>query len=274
MGEEEVEYLLNKEQEKAIELELAGKTELAEMYYKDGREKQGERIIEEIFEEERKKNQQEEEKELEKTNIILERNKLEQRKHLFAGFDKFTDYLGIAKVFVKYQPIFYDKSRIWWIWNGSLGKWEIMDETDLMNAIDERTKNPTTESKVKYEILEALKRVGRKLKPKEPKKTWIQFGKDIYDIETGEHLVANSDYLITNPIPWKIGESEDTPNMDRIIKEWVVKKGIQDESYIKTIYEIMAYCLLADMPIHRIFCFIGDGLNGKGTFLRLIEKLV
>ena len=28
------------------------------------------------------------------------------------------------------------------------------------------------------------------------------------------------------------------------------------------------------MPIHRIFCFIGDGLNGKGTFLRLIENLV
>ena len=28
------------------------------------------------------------------------------------------------------------------------------------------------------------------------------------------------------------------------------------------------------MPIHRIFCLIGEGLNGKGTFLRLIENLV
>jgi len=62
--------------------------------------------------------------------------------------------------------------------------------------------------------------------------------------------------------------------MDKIMKEWVYKEGIQDESFVKTLKEIMAYAMLSYMPIHRIFCLIGEGLNGKGTFLRLIENLI
>ncbi len=36
----------------------------------------------------------------------------------------------------------------------------------------------------------------------------------------------------------------------------------------------MAYCLLLDYPIHRIFCFIGEGANGKSCFLKLLKKFV
>jgi putative DNA primase/helicase len=56
--------------------------------------------------------------------------------------------------------------------------------------------------------------------------------------------------------------------MDRIFKEWV------GEKYVKTLYEILAFCLLTDYPMHRMFCFIGSGLNGKGCFLRLLEKFI
>ncbi len=48
----------------------------------------------------------------------------------------------------------------------------------------------------------------------------------------------------------------------------------QDESYVQTLYEIISYCVLAHMPIHRIFCLVGEGANGKSSFLRLIEKFV
>ena len=56
--------------------------------------------------------------------------------------------------------------------------------------------------------------------------------------------------------------------MDKIFEEWVGKK------YIKTLYEILAYCLIPDYPIHRLFCFIGEGMNGKSCFLRLLKKFV
>ncbi len=193
---------------------------------------------------------------------------------LFSNFGSFTDYLDIARNFHKQQPFYYDKHRIWWLWNYVEKKWERVDEVDLMNAIDDNTQNPSTNSTIKYEILESLKRIGRRKKPKEAKKTWIQFKDLIYDLKTEETFAASPEFFITNPIPYSLGNSEDTPIMDKILKEWVYKKGFQDESYVKTLKEIMAYTMLTYMPLHRIFCLIGEGLNGKGTFLRLIETLV
>jgi putative DNA primase/helicase len=74
--------------------------------------------------------------------------------------------------------------------------------------------------------------------------------------------------LVTNPIPWDLSESTDTPVMDQIFEQWVGK----DE--VKSLYQILAYCCLTDYPIHRIFCFIGSGLNGKSKYLELLSKFV
>ena len=189
-------------------------------------------------------------------------------KFIFEAFNQFTNFLEVAKQFVKVQPVYYDNSKIWWLWNNKDKKWEVVDETDLLNAIDNYTNNPNTNSTIKNEILESLKRIGRRGKPKDAKKTWIQFKDIVYDIETDEFFKASPEFFITNPLPWNMGEEENTPIMDKIFIEWV------GEKYKDTLYEIMAYCFLPSMPIHRMFCFSGDGLNGKGTFLRLIEILV
>jgi len=40
------------------------------------------------------------------------------------------------------------------------------------------------------------------------------------------------------------------------------------------LYEILSYCLIPAYPIHRLFCLIGEGMNGKSCFLRLLEKFI
>ena len=189
---------------------------------------------------------------------------------LFEGFNKFSNYLEIAKEFIKIQPIYYDASKIWWVWNHKEFRWQMIDETDLMNAIDYKTKTPTVESKTKSEITEALKRIGRLNKPKDPKLTWIQFKDKIMDIISGDIFNATSEYFITNPIPYEMNKDNFmfTPTMDRIFEEWVGK------DYVKTLYEIIAYCLLPDYPMNRLFCFIGSGMNGKSKFLELVTKFL
>ena len=196
--------------------------------------------------------------------------KWKEKEFLFEGFNKFSNYLEIAKEFIKVQPVYYDTSKIWWIWNHKEFRWQMIDETDLMNAIDYQTKMPTVESKIKNEIIEALKRVGRLNKPKEPKPTWIQFKDKIIDIVTGQTINAVPDYFVTNPIPYEMNKDnfEDTPEMDRIFEEWVGK------DYVKTLYEIISYCLLPDYPMNRLFCFIGSGMNGKSKFLELVTKFL
>ena len=180
----------------------------------------------------------------------------------------FLDKRELAKKVMDIQPFFFDTSEIWWLWNYNNFCWEIKDNTDILNMISDKSTARTIPSREKAEILEALRQVGRKHKPKEALKTWIQFKNRIYDIKNNTEFEATPKYFITNPIDWELGESEETSVMDKLFEEWVGKENV------KVLYEIIAYCTLAHMPIHRIFCLIGDGLNGKGTFLRLIEKFI
>lgn len=180
------------------------------------------------------------------------------------------DKKQLAEHIIDKQPLWYDKGRNWWLWNSPMFKWERVDETDILNAIDKQAVINTINSKEKNEILEALKQVSRLNAPADIKPTWIQFKKTIFDIETGEKFQAMPYWFTTNPLPIDLPKEdfELTPNMDRIFEEWVGKENV------KQLYEILAYCMMPDYPINRIFCFIGSGMNGKSKFLELLRKFI
>jgi len=165
-------------------------------------------------------------------------------------------------------PLFYDKSGMFWLWNNKEKFWEMNDEVDILNMIHQATNQDIISSKARTEILNHLKQTGRLNTPEHIKPTWIQFVDKIYDIETGESFEASPKYFVTNPIPFKCSGDPRTPVMDRIFEEWVGKK------YVPLLYEIIAYCLIPDYPINRLFCFIGSGLNGKSKFLELLQKFI
>jgi P4 family phage/plasmid primase-like protien len=56
--------------------------------------------------------------------------------------------------------------------------------------------------------------------------------------------------------------------MDKLFEEWVGK----DKKEL--LYEILAYSLSSEYFIHRIFCLIGSGANGKSKFINLTKKFV
>jgi len=170
--------------------------------------------------------------------------------------------------FNEIQPIFYDKSGMFWLWNNEIKYWEISDEVDILNMIHKSTGNDVISSKNRTEILNALKQKGRLNMPKPIKLTWIQFKDKIYDIETGKSFEATPEYFVTNPIPYEVSHDPQTPTIDKIFREWV------GEEHVQTLYEIIAYSLLPDYPINRLFCFIGNGMNGKSCFLNLLKKFV
>ncbi len=188
--------------------------------------------------------------------------------HTFRKASRLFTKEGQAEEFNKIQPLFYDKAGMFWLWNSNETKWEIVDETDILNMIAQTTGEDTITSKNRTEILNALKQKGRLNIPKPIKKTWIQFKDKIYDIENGENFEATPEYFVTNPIPWNVSGDPQTPSMDKIFKEWV------GEDYIPLLYEILAYSLIPDYPINRLFCFIGSGMNGKSKFLELLRNFV
>ena len=175
-----------------------------------------------------------------------------------------------AEEFCKNQPVFYDKAGMWWLWNRDKLFWELTDEVDILNMINELSGVEIIKSVERNEIINALKQTGRKIIPKPIKPTWIQFQDKICDIGTGEIIKPTPDYFVTNPIPYKLSPDKFmlTPTMDRIFEEWV------GQEYVKTLYEIIAYCLLPSYPMNRLFCFIGSGMNGKSKFLELLCKFI
>lgn len=190
--------------------------------------------------------------------------------NLQSNLSKAFDKKDLAEQILELQPCFYDKSRNWWLWNWQERKWQRVDETDILNAIDKQATINTINSKEKNEMIEALKQVSRLNQPLPIKSSWIQFKDLIIDIKTGEEIKASPKYFVTNPIPWELHKDRffETPTIDRIFEEWVGKEHIQ------TLYEILAYCLIPNYPIHRIFCFIGGGMNGKSCFLNLLRNFV
>jgi len=186
---------------------------------------------------------------------------------------KISNYYGkkdLAQQILKLQPMYYNENKIWWLWNKKEYKWEITDETNILNFVNQLSMYNTIKTKEKNEILEALKQNSRLNKPQDIKQTWVQFKDTIIDVKTGEEFKAEPKYFITNPIGWSLNKERfiETPIIDRIFKEWV------GEDYVKTLYQFLAYSILPSYPIHRLFCLIGSGMNGKSCFLRLLERFL
>jgi len=194
----------------------------------------------------------------------------EEEKDIYGIIDTYFTKKDLVKKLWKRKPFFLDKSKMWWLWDNNERRWELVDETDLLIFVQNTSRADTIASKEKTEILEAMKQYGRQKMPKPIEPTWIQFKGKIVDIKTGEEFKASPDYFVTNPIPWSLHEDRfvDTPIMDRIFEEWVGKENV------KQLYQILSYSLIPSYPIHRIFCFIGGGMNGKSKFLELLRKFI
>ena len=175
---------------------------------------------------------------------------------------------GQVEVFQKEQPIYYDKSKMWWLWDNKSYCWIMTDEVDILNMISNAHGVDVITSKSRTEILNALKQHGRLNSPNPFPKNWIQFKDKIYDIKTGNSFKSTSKYFTTNPIPYKLGDNEECPNIEKLFNDWV------GPNYVPTLYEITAYCITQDKFMQRLIALVGAGSNGKGTFASLIQRLI
>jgi P4 family phage/plasmid primase-like protien len=187
-----------------------------------------------------------------------------------------TNYQKLAVGLLAKQPLYFDQAKIWWIWNAQEARWKTGDETDVFNGVNQYLLNPeeTVKQKPRNQLLTALKQQARLKPPLTPPETWVQFQTEVYDIITGQHFPASPEYLMVNPLPWKVGDSELTPRIDELLLSWSYKKDYQDETYALTLYQIMAYSMLNTQPLQTLIALTGAGSNGKGCFTKMLEKFL
>ncbi len=180
-----------------------------------------------------------------------------------------TNFVTLAEKLWYLNPFFYDNTKTFWIWDQREYIYKPVDEIEMLKIVVDALENRDIPKRgIKERLIDALRIVGREKVPKELPSEWIQVKDKLYNIKTGETINADWKYFCTNRIPWKIGESEETPTIDKLFTEWVGEENKQ------LLYEIVAYSLFSGYPIHRIFILYGSGRNGKGSFLRLLKKIV
>lgn len=177
--------------------------------------------------------------------------------------------MQIAQALQAEVPIWYDHGKNYWMWDHGLEKYDRIDETEILCQIIEAINMDSVyRSKIKTEILESIRITGRRRRVENTPKEWIQFKNCVVNIDTCERFQATPDYFYAAPIPHNFGKSDDTPTIDALFEAWVGPEKKQ------LLYEICAYCLFDGYPIHRIFCLIGVGRNGKGQFMELIRRFI
>lgn len=178
-------------------------------------------------------------------------------------------YYAAAEAYADNQPVYYDKNNIWWIYNQTTHSWEYTDETHLLITLKRILKTLGDSTiKRKHDLIEGLRQVGRTREPREIPKEKIQFGIHLFDVNTQEVTMATHEDFSINPIPWVLGETSETPVIDKLFTEWV------GEEWKQTLYEIIAYTCYRSYPIHLIFVLDGAGANGKSQFLELIHRFL
>lgn len=164
------------------------------------------------------------------------------------------------------NPIYYDKSCQFWMWVN--GCYVPIDKTDLLLTILKDVCDPSIIMKeFKGELIEAAKLRGRDANIKPVPNTWIHTKSGVYDLKTQIRFAASPEYFFTRPINHNIGDNTDTPLIDKLLGDW-------SQENKQMLYELLAYCMIDDYPIHRMFLLFGSGRNGKSQFLELVSRFV
>ena len=90
----------------------------------------------------------------------------------------------------------------------------------------------------------------------------------IFNLQTKKLEPFTPDYFIRNTLPVKYDPQAECPANKKFISE------IVDETDIPVLQEIAGYCLHRDYHIHVAVMLIGEGANGKSTFMGVIVAML
>ena len=90
----------------------------------------------------------------------------------------------------------------------------------------------------------------------------------ILNISTKEVSPYTPDLVFFSKLPLTYDPELDCLKIKKFISELVAEEDV------KIIQEFIGYCLLRQYPIHKSFMLVGEGANGKSTFLNLLKTFI
>ena len=152
------------------------------------------------------------------------------------------------------------------------GIWREDGEELIAYELRTSVKELPDEKKKRYvieEIIADVKEVSWDPTPlPEPSLNLIPVANGVFDIETGELRPFRAEDYFTWKLPWRYNPSARSKLIIPILED------LLPPSEIITLYELQAYCLYRLYCFQKLFILYGRGSNGKGTFARILTKLL
>lgn len=125
---------------------------------------------------------------------------------------------------------------------------------------------PTLTKAKRTEVYEYLRHKAPEKQISAPR--YICFRNGIFDLETNRLTEHSPEIPITNAIPWRYVPDAKSDMLDGFLNS--ISCG--DSNIVALLEEIGGACLYRDnRPIRKAFLLVGDGSNGKSTFIDLLK---
>lgn len=169
------------------------------------------------------------------------------------------------------KHIFTTRDRDNEIWRYNGGDWL----PDGRNHIQEETKRLLGEKFSKNrngEVIAHIQASTLKEMPPEPPANMISLANGIYDLNTETLGNYSPDYFFLNKIPVEYKPDACCPKIIKFFSEIVGEPEKSKKEVL--LFEIAGYCLYRSYKLQKAFVFVGEGCNGKSTYISLIKTLL
>jgi putative DNA primase/helicase len=100
------------------------------------------------------------------------------------------------------------------------------------------------------------------------RENFLNIGNGILNIRNNEIIPHNPKLLSTICIPVNYDEKANCPNISSFFRQIVAEQDVQ------LLIELFAWCLDVNSTIQRFVILVGEGANGKSTFIRLLRAFI
>jgi putative DNA primase/helicase len=158
------------------------------------------------------------------------------------------------------ETLWFDEKEGIWRFNG-----EALIKNLAASLLGDKTKQQYLNETLNY--IKVTTYVDRKIFDSQPVHL-LPVKNGVLNLETGELLPYKPEFYFTSKLPVTYNPNADCPRIKKFLSEIVMPEDVE------LLIEIPAYCLWREYLIQKAFMLVGDGANGKSTYLQLLQKFL